>query len=119
MACLVLHDIRVDRTGQRVFSDITDQTERREREPLDEHLHAEIREVPSGIGDDIVEQRLQIRVDRVGELELLVQKARVRFDVSRLVDDLRGRVELAVDVGHGLHDLGGTDQRSLFTVQEL
>src|ERR1700733_3966287 len=60
-----------------------------------------------------------MRVERVDELQLLVQVAAVHLDVARLVDDLGGRVELGVDVGHGLHDLGRADERTLFAVHEL
>ena len=60
-----------------------------------------------------------MRVERVDQLHLLVQVAAVDLDVARLVDDLGGGVELRVDVGHRLHDLGRADQRALLAVHEL
>ena len=119
VARLVLHHVRVDRRGQRVLRLIADLRERRERQALDQHLHAEVRHVPARVAEDVVEQALQRRRDRVGELELVVQQPRVRLDVARLVDHLRRGVELGVDARHLLHDLRGADQRALLAVQEL
>ena len=48
-----------------------------------------------------------------------MQVPAVDLDVARLVDHLGGGVELGVDVGHGLHDLGRADQRTLLAVHEL
>jgi hypothetical protein len=39
--------------------------------------------------------------------------------VARLVDDLRGGVELGVDARHLLHDLRRADERALLAVHEL
>ena len=57
--------------------------------------------------------------DGIGELELLVQQARIGLDMPRLVHHLGRGVELAVEIGHGLHDLGGGDQRALLAMHEL
>ena len=73
----------------------------------------------AAVADHVVEQRLEVRVERVDELELLVQVAAVHLDVAGLVDHLGRRVELGVDVGHGLHDLRGADERALLAVHEL
>jgi hypothetical protein len=56
---------------------------------------------------------------RVGQLELLVEQARVDLDVARLVHHLGRRVELGVDAGHLLHDLGRAQQGALLAVHEL
>ncbi len=58
-------------------------------------------------------------VQGIHQLHLLVQVAAVDLDVPRLVDDLRRRVELGVDVGDRLHDLRRADQRTLLAVHEL
>ena len=105
--------------GERVLRLVADQAERRERHAFDQHLHAEVGEVPARVAQRVVEQLLQVRIDRVDEVELLVQQARVRLDVARLVDDLRRGVELGVDGRHLLHDLRGADERALLAVQEL
>jgi hypothetical protein len=119
VAGLVLHHVGVDRLGERVDGDVADEPERRQRQPLDQHLHAEVGHVPAGVGDDVVQQRLQVGVDRVGEVQLVAQVAGVRLDVARLVHHLGGGVELGVEVGDGLDDLGGADQRALLAVEEL
>ena len=61
----------------------------------------------------------RLGVERVDELDLLVQVAAVDLDVAGLVDHLGRGVELRVDVRHRLHDLGGADQRALLAVHEL
>ena len=119
VAGLVLHHVRVDRLGHRVGRLVADEREGGEREPFDEHLHAEVGHVPAAVADDVVEQRPQVRVQRVDELQLLVQVAAVDLDVAGLVDDLGGGVELRVDVRHRLDDLGGADERALLAVHEL
>ena len=116
---LVLHDVGVHRAGQRVARLVADRLEGGERQALDQHLHAEIGHVPAPVGQRLLEQRLAAPVDRIGELELLVQQALVGLDVARLVHHLGGGVELGVHVGHGADDLGGGDQRALLAVHEL
>ena len=98
VARLVLHHIGVERLAQRLGRLVADQAERGERQPLDEHLHAEVGHVPPGVADHVVEQRLEVRIERVDEPELLVQVTAVDLDVAGLVDHLGGGIELAVDV---------------------
>ncbi len=119
VARLVLHDIGVYRGRQRIAGAIADQLEGGQREPLDQDLHAQVGHVPARVAQDLVEERAQRRIDRIGQLELLVEQAGVGLDVPRLVHDLGRRVVLGVHLGHLLHDLGGADQRALLAVQEL
>ena len=93
--------------------------ERRQREPLDHHLHAEVGHVPAAVGDDVVEQHLEVRVDRVVTRQLRVEVAREHLDVTGLVHHLGRRVVLGVDPRNGLDDLGGADERTLLAVHEL
>ena len=65
------------------------------------------------------QQRLQLGVDRVKQADLLVQEPGVQLRVPGLVHRLGGRVELGVDVRHGLDDPGRADHRALLAVQEL
>ena len=116
---LVLHHIRVQRLRQGILRVVADDTESGQGQPLNEYLHAEIRHVPPAVGDDVVEERLQVHIQGVHQLHFLVQVTAVHLDVARLVDHLRGRVELGVDVGHRLHDLRRADQRALLAVHEL
>ena len=62
MAGLVLHHIGVDGLGQRLLCLISDQPERRQGQALDEHLHRKVCHVPTAIGDRILEERLQVRI---------------------------------------------------------
>jgi len=116
---LVLHDVGVEGAGQRIAGVVPLQAEGGQRQPLDEHLHAQVGHVPAAVADHVLEQGLQAGVDGIGEPELLVEEATVGLHVARLVDDLGGRVELAVDVGNCLDDLAGADQRALLAVHEL
>jgi hypothetical protein len=75
VARLVLHHVRGHGARQRVLGDVADEAEGRQRQALDEDLHAEVRHVPARVTDHVVEQRLEVRIDRVGEVELLVQEA--------------------------------------------
>ena len=93
--------------------------ERGEREALDHDLHAEVRDVPARVGEDVVEDALQVLVDAVLLAELLVEVAREHLDVARLVHHLRRRVVLGVDPRHGLDDARGAEQRALLAVHEL
>src|SRR5262249_60842690 len=82
---LVLHHVGRDRAPERIRGLVADDPEGGERDAFDEDLHAQVREVPARILQRVVEQPLEVAVDRVRERELLVQQARVRFDVPRLV----------------------------------
>src|SRR5215472_10205137 len=119
VARLVLHDVGVDGGGERVLRGVADPLERRQRQSLDEDLHAEVGHVPSAVADGLLEESAQAGRDRVGDLELLVEQAGVGLDMARLVHHLGRRVELGVGIGHGLHDLGGGDERALLAVHEL
>src|SRR5215831_17103157 len=48
-----------------------------------------------------------------------MQQPRIGLDVARLVHHLGCGVKLRVEVGHGLDDLGGRDQRALLAMHEL
>ena len=66
-----------------------------------------------------VEQRVQVRVHRVGVRQLLGEVAAVDLDVARLVGDLAGGVELGLGPRHRVDDLRRREQRALLAVQEL
>jgi hypothetical protein len=86
---------------------------------LDHDLHAQVGHVPAAVGDDVVEQHLQVGVDRVVPVLLLVEVLGEDLDVAGLVHHLGGRVVLGVDPRHGLDDLGRAQQGALLTVHEL
>ena len=119
VARLVLHDVGIDRSRERVLRLIADGGEGGERQALDQDLHAEVGHVPARVAEDVVQEALERRGDGVGELELVVQEPLVRLDVARLVHHLRRGVELRVDARHLLHDLRRADERPLLAMQEL
>ena len=65
-----------------------------------------------------VKQSLQLRIDRVTDTDLVEHRGE-GLDVPRLVQRLRGGVELGVEIGDGLHDSSRGDQGALLAVQEL
>ena len=119
VARFVLHHIGVHCGGERMLCGIADALKRRQREALDQHLHAQIRHVPAAVGEHILEQRFQTRRDRVDQIEFFVQQARIHLDMARLVHRLRRRIKLGLDVGHHMHQLGRHHQRALLAMHEL
>lgn len=93
--------------------------EGRERQPLDDQLHADELQVPARIGEDLVEQALQRRIHRVHITCLGLQVLVEDLDVAGLVEGLRSRVELGVQRRRAARELRGHQQRALFAVQEL
>ncbi len=116
---LVLHHIGVDRGRQGVLRLIADPLKRGQCQTLDQDLHRQIGHVPAAVGQPVLEQGLHTRGDRVGELEFFVQQPRIGFDVARLIHHLGRGIEFRVEIRHGLHDLGGRDQRALLAMNEL
>ena len=104
---------------ERLGRELVHESERGEGEALDHDLHAEIGHVPARVGDDVVEQHPQVRVDRVVPGQLRVEVPGEHLYMACLVHHLCRRVVLGVDPGNGLDDLRGADQRALLTVHEL
>jgi hypothetical protein len=119
VARLVAHDVGGQVAQERIRRVHADHPEGRQRQPLDHDLHAEELHVPPAVLQDHVEQGLQVRVDRVGEPDLLVQVAVVDIDVAGLVDDLGRAVELGVEILDRVDELGGGQERALLAVEEL
>ena len=119
VARFVAHHVAEQLLEQRLGGHLVHEPERREREALDHDLHAEVGHVPAGVGDDVVEQHLEVRVDRVVTRQLRVEVPGEHLDVAGLVHHLRRRVVLGVDPRHRLDDLRGADQRALLAVHEL
>ncbi len=71
------------------------------------------------IAQGVVQQRGQVLIDRVDQVDLVLQEPRERLDVPGLVHGLGGRVELRVQVRDDLDDLGRAYHRALLAVQEL
>ena len=97
MTCFVAHDVADELPQQRLGARLVDRAERGQRQALDQDLHAEVGDVPAGVGEDVVDERAEVRVHRVAGLELLVEVAAEHLDVAGLVDHLRRRVVLGVD----------------------
>ena len=65
VACFVAHHVAEQLLEQWLGGDLLHHPERGERQALDHDLHAEVRDVPPRVGEDVVEQRLQVVVDAV------------------------------------------------------
>src|SRR5262245_17841215 len=68
----VVEEVGQERLGARLVHE----AERRHRQAFHHDLHAEVLHVPARVGEDLVEQGLQVRVDPVRSAQLLVQVAR-------------------------------------------
>ena len=93
--------------------------ERRQREGLDDDLHAEVGDVPAAVADQRVDLLFEERAHRVGLAQLGVQVLGEHLRVARLVHRLGRGVVLGVDPRHGLDDLGGHHHGPLLAVHEL
>jgi hypothetical protein len=93
--------------------------EGREREPFDHDLHAEVGHVPARLADDLGEERVEVRVHREGDRQLLGEVPSVHLHVARLVRHLARGVELGLRPRDGVHDLRGGEERALLAVEEL
>ena len=119
MAGLVLNDHLQELAQQRLAGDPIEHAEGPEREALDHDLHAEEFHVPAAVAHQRVDDHEQVVVDLVEPTELLIEVAMEGLDVPAFVHHLGRAVELAVEELHGLGDLGGGEERPLFTVEEL
>ena len=86
---------------------------------LDHDLHADELHVPAGIGENLVDDALQVGIDRVHHADALLQVLVEYLDVPRLVKGLGTGVQLGVQGGRTGTQLGCDQQRALLTVQEL
>ena len=57
----VAHHVAQQLLQQRLGGHLVQEAEGGEREALDHDLHAEVGHVPAAVGDDVVEQHLQVR----------------------------------------------------------
>ncbi len=119
MPGLVLHHVGEDLLRQRHGRGVPHEPERCKGEPLDQHLHAQVRHVPPGVAEGLGEQFLQLVVDRIDQADLLLQEPGVKLHVACLVHYLGRAVELGVEVRDRLDDPRRADQRALLAVQEL
>ena len=119
VARFVLHHIRIDRGGQRMAGGVANALEGGQRQAFDQDLHAKEGHVPARVGQHLLQQGLQPRGQRIDQVELVVQQARIRLDVARLVHGLGRGIELRVHRRHHVHQLGGDHQRALLAVHEL
>ena len=119
MAALVAHHQAHDVAQQRILGRLVDGLEGGERQALDEDLHADELQVPTLVGEHLVEQELQARIDRVDHPASRHQILVKHLDVARLVEGLGRGIELGVMGRRAAHQLGGDHQGALFAVQEL
>ena len=116
---LVGHDVADHLLEQRVLGRAHHHAERRQGEAFDHDLHAEVHEVPLRVLEQLVEQGLEVLVDRIGGGHLLIEVPVERLDMASLVDHLGGGVVLGVNPWHRLDQAGGAHEGPLLAVQEL
>ena len=97
MASLVGHHIADQLFEQWLPGGAQHQSESGQGQPLDDHLHAQVDDVPTGVAEYLIYQRPEVVVDGVGGWHLLVQVPGEGFDVPGLVDHLSGPVVLGVN----------------------
>ena len=99
---------------------VADHAERGEREALDHDLHAEELHVPAAVLEDHVEQRLEVRVDRIREPDLACARSgcRRRRGAPRRRPGVAAYSLLSRSL-HRVDELRGREQRALLAVQEL
>ena len=119
MTGLVRHHISQELLEQRLVRHHLDEAEGGERQTFDHYLHPQVGHVPSWVGDDLVEEHLEVGVDRVVPRQLLVEIAGEHLHVPGLVHHLGGGVVLGVDPRDGRDDLGRAEQGALLAVEEL
>ncbi|ABA48087.1 hypothetical protein BURPS1710b_0713 [Burkholderia pseudomallei 1710b] len=119
MARLVALDAREQILDERIGAERDDGLESRQRDSLDEHLHAEVRDVERARRDGVLQQPFERAAHRVAHADLLVDELRVRLDVARLVHDLRGRAQARGQALLGARELRCADERRLLAVQDL
>src|SRR5260221_8821275 len=119
VARLVFGDVRMCTGNERMRGMVADEGERRQPEPLDEHLHPETGNVPPRIVEDIVEQLGERRRGRIADADLLVEQPAEDLDVARLVDHLRGAEEASRTPRRLLHDSARGEERSLLSSEKL
>ena len=118
VAPLVLQHVVEELAQGRVARLLAHEVEGCDREALDDHLHAEEFQLPEVRREDLVEDGLQQRVHRVDLVEPL-DVALEDLHVPALVHDLRGGVELGVELGDAVDELAADDERALLAVEEL
>src|SRR5215471_11611930 len=106
MPGFVLHHVCVNCAPQWLSSQVANSTECGKGQPLNDDLHSQISQVPSGISDRLVQQSLEVWVDRIENSQFFPQVPRKHFDVPRFIKDLSRGIKLRVDVRNRLHDLG-------------
>ena len=119
VAGLIGHDVAEHRLEEWLLGCSEHQAEGGQGQPLDDHLHAEVDEVPAFIAEHLVYERLEVLVDRVGGRHLLVEVPGEGLHVACLVDHLGGGVVLGVDPRDSLHEACRAQQGALLSMEEL
>ena len=89
-----------------------------ECDALQDHLHPHALCLPVRLGEDLLDDQAQVGVERIA-LVVARQVAGEDLHVPRLVHHLHGGGELAVQVGHLVHELSAHHERGLLAVQHL
>ena len=91
----------------------------RQREAFEDYLHADELEIPTFVGEYLVEQVLEALGYRIGKPDLGLEVAVEDLHVARLVERLGRRIQLGVEARRTGGQLRGNQQGALLPVQEL
>ncbi len=119
VAGLVSHHVAQKLLQERICRHLGHEPEGGQRQSLHHDLHAEVGHIPPRVSDDVVEEHLQMGVDRVVTRALVVEVLGKYLHMPGLIHHLGGGVVLGIDPWDGLHDLGRAHQRTLLPVEEL
>ena len=104
---------------ERVRRQLLDDVEDADGDALEQALHAERLQLPRARLEQLVEEDLDRRADRVEDAHLAGQELRDHLDVAHLVDHLRAGVPLLVHRRAGVGELTAELERRLLAVEEL
>ena len=80
--------------------------ERGQSQALDHNLHTNKLHIPTLIGQDLVDNTLQVRIDRIHHANTLLQVFVEHLNVARFIESLGSRIELGVQRGCAGAQLG-------------
>ena len=88
-------------------------------QPFEHDLHADELQVPAFVGEDLVQQILEAAGHRIGEADFRLQIAVEHLHVPRLVEGLRGGIQLRVEARRTGRQLRCHQERTLLAMQKL
>ena len=119
VARLVGQNAPANLADERIRAVVGQHAEQRDGQRFRHELRADRLQIPLRHGQDVIEEVLEARGQRIGHPHLVVQVTGQHLRVARFVHDLRRHEEFGVDAGHEVRDLAADHERELFAVHEL